>query len=57
MPDARGPEHDTTTLTIGLPLTDEQAVAVVVAADALGVEPWEIGVHALNLRQEMRHGR
>jgi hypothetical protein len=38
-------------VTIALPLTTEQATAVVIAADRFGVEPWEIAVHALALRQ------
>jgi hypothetical protein len=41
------------TLTITLPLDSEQATAVVVAADRFGVEPWEIAVHILALRQEL----
>lgn len=38
-------------LTITLPLTDKQAQACVVAADAMGVEPWEIAVYALAFRE------
>lgn len=34
-------------LTISLPLTSEQAQAIVVTADAFGVEPWEMAVHVL----------
>lgn len=44
-------EHATIRLT--LPLSDEQAKAVVIAADRFGVEPWEIAVHALALRQSV----
>lgn len=33
---------------IVLPLTETQAVAMVVAADAFGVEPWEMAVHVLS---------
>lgn len=38
-------------LTISLPLTDEQAREVVVAADAFGVEPWEMAAHVLQARR------
>jgi len=34
--------------TITFPLTERQAVAVVVAAERFGVEPWEIAVHVLS---------
>lgn len=40
-------------IEVRLPLSSAAAVAVVVAADALGVEPWEIAVHALALRQRI----
>ena len=33
--------------TITLPLTEEQVVAIVVAAEAFGVEPWRMAVHVL----------
>jgi hypothetical protein len=39
---------------IELPLTQRQAVAIVVAADALGVEPWELAVHVLEWRRSVR---
>jgi hypothetical protein len=39
---------------IVLPLTERQAVACCVAADALGVEPWRIAVHVLALRDALR---
>lgn len=42
---------------IVLPLTDEQAKAVVRASRALGVEPWELGAYALAWRQDRREGR
>jgi hypothetical protein len=35
-------------ILIALPLSDTQAIAVIKAADAFGVEPWEMGVHILN---------
>jgi hypothetical protein len=35
------------TVHIALPLTSEQATAVVVAADAFGVEPWEMAAHVV----------
>lgn len=38
-------------LTITLPLDDEEARSVVVAADRLGIEPWELAVHILSLKQ------
>lgn len=44
-------------LTIVLPLTQAQAQSVVVAADALGVEPWEMAMHVLNVRQFIRGER
>jgi hypothetical protein len=34
-------------VSISLPLSQRQAIAVIVAADAFEVEPWEIAVHAL----------
>jgi hypothetical protein len=37
-------------LTLALPLTQPQIGAVVVAAAAFGVEPWEIAVHALSFK-------
>ena len=40
-------------ITIVPPLSPNAAIACVVAADALGVEPWEIAVHALALRQRV----
>lgn len=39
--------------TITLPLTEAQAVAIVVAADAFGVEPWEMAVHTLDFRRRV----
>lgn len=44
-------EADVNSLVIVLPLSDEQAKAVVVAADAFGVEPWETAVHVLQSRR------
>lgn len=38
-------------LRIELPLDDEQAQAVVLAAEAFGVEPWEMGAHVLQARR------
>lgn len=38
-------------ITVAFPLTQKQATAVVVAADAFGVEPWEMALHALNWRE------
>lgn len=38
------------TVSIRLPLTDEQATAIIVAAHALGVEPWALAVHVLMWR-------
>jgi hypothetical protein len=46
-------ERRVMTISIALPLTTKQAVAVVVAADRLGVEPWEIAVHVLALRADL----
>lgn len=40
-------------LTISLPLNEEQTIAVTVAADRLGIEPWELAVHILALKQEL----
>lgn len=37
--------------TITLPLTEAQAVSIVVAADAFGVEPWEMAVHVLDFKR------
>lgn len=34
-------------IRIDLPLSEEAAKACVIAADRLGVEPWELAVHAL----------
>lgn len=44
-------------VTITLPLTDEQAKAVVRAAPAFGVEPWELGAFALSWRLDREQGR
>lgn len=41
-------------LTVSFPFTDEQATAVVVAADAFGVEPWEMASHLIQLRWQLR---
>lgn len=41
-------------LTVSFPFTDEQARAVVVAADAFGVEPWEMASHLVQLRWQLR---
>ena len=40
-------------LAIALPLSDRAAKACVIAADRLGVEPWEIAVHVLAFRQRL----
>lgn len=45
------------TLLITVPLTDEQAKACVIAADRLGVEPWELAAFALKWRDDMRRER
>ena len=42
---------------ITLPLSEKAAVACVVAADRLSVEPWEIAVHALAFKQQLISGR
>lgn len=42
------------TLRLCLPLIDEQITAIVVAAEAFGVEPWELAVHALAFRQTLK---
>lgn len=39
------------TVTIALPLSEKAAKACVIAADRLGVEPWELAVHALAHRE------
>lgn len=54
MSTARGPAKS---VTITLPLTDEQAKAIVRASAALGVEPWELGAYALAWRQDRLDGR
>lgn len=38
-------------LAISFPFTDRQAQSVVVAADAFGVEPWEMAAHVLRFRE------
>lgn len=38
------------------PLTEKQAVAVIVAADAFGVEPWEMAAHVLRVREYVLTG-
>lgn len=43
--------------TITLPLTEAQAVSIVVAADAFGVEPWEMAVHVLDLKRRFNLAR
>lgn len=41
------------TLLVTLPLTEKQAQACASAAQAFGVETWEIAVHALAFKQSM----
>ena len=43
--------------TITLPLTEAQAVSIVVAADAFGVEPWEMAVHVLDFKRRFNLAR
>lgn len=44
-------------LSLIFPFTSEQVQAVVVAADAFGVEPWDMAVHVLNFRAYARGER
>ena len=37
---------------IRLPLSDNQAKAIVLAAAPLGVEPWELGAYILQFRRD-----
>lgn len=39
------------TIRIELPISEKAAKACVIAADRLGVEPWELAVHALAHRE------
>jgi len=39
--------------TITLPLTQGQVRSIVVAADAFGVEPWEMAVHVLDFKRRV----
>lgn len=44
-------------IQIVLPLTEAQTKAFVIAADGLGIEPWELAVHALAMRQRIELDR
>ena len=44
-------------VTISFPLTDKQASTIVIAADAFGVEPWEMAAHVLRIRDELNADR